>query len=204
MFSKALDRARERRLLQIIRTALEQHGLPQEFFFIPLQESFYNANAVGRPTPSGIAKGMWQLIPATALEYNLRLGPLKDVQQPDPSDQRHDELASTNAAVSYLAYLFSTKAAASGLLVMASYNYGQTRIIRKLDSLPNDPRQRNFWNFYRNGWLPDETRNYVMSIFAAALICEKPDLFQMNIEPILPKWSALRISVAPGFGAVKE
>jgi hypothetical protein len=69
------------------------------------------------------------------------------------------------------------------MLVIASYNYGETRIINRLDSLPNDPRQRNFWNFYRNGWIPPETRDYVMYIFSAALICEKRELFQVNIEP---------------------
>ncbi len=184
----ALDRARQRNLPQIIRAALDQYGLPREFFFLPLQESSYDATSVGIQTTFGIAKGMWQLIPSTALEYNLRLGPLKDAPRFDPSDQRHDEIASTQAAVRYLAFLYSTKAAASGLLVIASYNYGQTRIINKLDELPNDPRQRNFWNFYRNGWIPNETRDYVMSIFSAALICEKPDLFQMNIEPIMPGW----------------
>jgi membrane-bound lytic murein transglycosylase D len=130
---------------------------------------------------------LWQLIPSTALDYNLRLGPLKDAPAYDPSDQRFDQFAATPAAVRYLAYLYSTKAAASGLLVIASYNYGQTRIIRKLDELPNDPRQRNFWNFYRNGWIPAETRDYVMSIFSAALICEKPDLFNIHIDQC-PLW----------------
>ncbi len=125
------------------------------------------------------------MIPPTALEYHLRLGPFKDEQKYDPSDQRQDEIASTQAAVRYLAYLYSTKAAASGLLVIASYNYGENRIIKRLDALPNDPRQRNFWNFYRSGWLPTETREYVMSIFSAALICEKPELFGMNIEPVM-------------------
>ncbi len=185
---RSLEHARERSLPQIIRTALDQYGLPREFFFLPLQESDYRSNSVGIQTNSGIAKGMWQLIPSTAQDYSLKLGPLKDVGEYDASDQRHDEVASTHAAVRYLAYLYSTKAAASGLLVIASYNYGQTRIIRRLDELPNDPRQRNFWNFYRNGWIPPETRDYVMAIFSAALICEKPELFQMNIEPIMPGW----------------
>ncbi len=184
----ALDRARQRGLPQIITKALDQYGLPREFFFLPLQESNYDATRVGEQTNFGIAKGLWQMIPATALEYRLRLGPLKEVREYDASDQRHDELASTQAAVRYLAYIYSTKAAASGLLVIASYNYGQTRIIKKLDELPNDPRQRNFWNFYSNGWIPDQTREYVMYIFSAALICEKPDLYQMNIEPIMPGW----------------
>lgn len=184
----ALDLARQRRLPLIIRTALDQYNLPRELFFLPLQESDFDARRVGPPTRFGYAKGLWQMIPSTALEYNLRLGPLKEEQRFDPMDQRHDELSSTQAAVRYLAYLYSTKAAASGLLVIAAYNYGQTRIITRLDQLPNDPRERNFWKFYRNGWLPPETRDYVMNIFSAALICEKPDLFQMNIEPMPINW----------------
>jgi membrane-bound lytic murein transglycosylase D len=188
VFKAALDRARQRKLPQIIRTALDMHGLPRELLFIPLQESGYNNIAVGPQTRFGIAKGLWQIIPSTAQEYNLKVGPLKDERIYDPSDERHNELRSSDAAVRYLAYLYSTKAAASGLLVIASYNYGQVRIIRKLDELPNDPRQRSFWNFYNNGWLPDETRDYVMKIFSAALICGNPDLFQMNIDPIMPGW----------------
>lgn len=181
----AFDRARKRHLPQIIRTALDMYGLPKELMFIPLQESGYNYTAVGPETRFGIAKGMWQMIPSTAKDYNLKLGPFKDIRKYDPSDERHNELRSTDAAVRYLAYLYSTKAAASGLLVIAAYNYGQSRIIQRLDKLPNDPRQRSFWNFYNNGWIPPETRDYVMQIFSAALICKDPELFQMNIEPIL-------------------
>jgi membrane-bound lytic murein transglycosylase D len=184
----AFDRARQRNLPQIIRTALDMQGLPRELIFIPLQESGYNHTAVGPPTRFGIAKGMWQMIPPTAQQYNLKMGPLKDVREFDPSDDRHNELLSTNAAVGYLAYLYSTKAAASGLLVIASYNYGQSRIIKKLDELPNDPRQRSFWNFYNRGWIPEETRDYVMQIFSAALICKNPELFQMNVEPLMRDW----------------
>ncbi len=180
----ALDRARKRKLPQIIGAALDLYGLPRELLYIPLQESGYNNSSVGPQTRFGIAKGLWQMIPSTAREYDLKLGPLEDVREYDPSDQRHDALLSTNAAVRYLADLYSTKAAASGLLVIASYNYGQTRIIRRLDALPNNPRQRSFWNFYNNGWIPEETRDYVMKIFSAALICENPGLFQMDVEPV--------------------
>ncbi len=184
----ALDRARERSLPRRIRVALDQYGLPREFLFLALQESDFDTTKVGPQTRFGIAKGMWQFIPRTAEEYGLSPGPLKDVPQYDPSDQRHDENRATQAAASYLAYLYSTKAAASGLLVIASYNYGQTRIIEKLDQLPNDPRQRSFWHFYRNGWIPAETRDYVMYIFSAALICEKPDLFNIAMAPIDTLW----------------
>jgi pSer/pThr/pTyr-binding forkhead associated (FHA) protein/soluble lytic murein transglycosylase-like protein len=184
----ALERARTRGLLKVIREALDQYSLPRDLLFIALEESDFDARQVGPETRLGFAKGMWQFVPATAVEYGLTLGPLKHLRQYDPSDQRHDEFRSTHAAARYLAYLYSSKAAASGLLVIASYNYGQTRIIEKLDQLPNDPRQRNFWNFYRNGWLPDETRNYVMDIFSVALICQKPHLFNFAMEPVSALW----------------
>jgi len=184
----ALDRARQRMLPRRIRLALDQYGLPREFLFLALQESEFDTTRVGPPTVFGIAKGMWQFIPQTGAEYGLTPGPLKDVAQYDPSDQRHDENRATQAAARYLAFLYSTKAAASGLLVIASYNYGQTRIIEKLNQLPNDPRQRNFWNFYRNGWIPPETRDYVMYIFSAALICHKPDLFNIPMASIDTLW----------------
>lgn len=185
---KALDTARQRSLPRRIRLALDQYGLPREFMFLALQESDFDTTRVGPPTPFGFAKGMWQFIPQTGAEYGLAPGPLKDLPQYDPSDQRHDENRATQAAARYLAFLYSTKAAASGLLVIASYNYGSTRIIEKLDQLPNDPRQRSFWNFYRNGWIPSETRDYVMNIFSAALICEKPDIFNISMPPIDTLW----------------
>ncbi len=184
----ALDRAQKQNLIQIILSALDMYGLPREFFFIPLQESNYNHKSVGPQTMFGIAKGLWQIIPSMAEEYSLKLGPLKDETKYDPLDERHDTMRSTNAAVHHLADLYSTKAAASGLLVIAAYNYGQERINQQLDRLPNDPRQRNFWNFYRNGWLPQETREYVMWIFSAALIGQNPDLFQIDIAPIFRDW----------------
>ena len=184
----ALARARERKLIPTIAHFLREKDLPMEFLFIALQESSFNKDSVGPETKWGYAKGMWQFIPPTATQYRLAVGPLVNEPKPDPFDQRQDELRSTIAATEYLTDLYSTKAAASGLLVIASYNYGATRILKKLEELPNNPSQRNFWNFYRNGWIPDETRKYVFSIFSAALICETPELFGFDMPPISKEW----------------
>jgi Transglycosylase SLT domain. len=112
-----------------------------------------------------------------AQEYGLTLGPLRDTPNYDALDDRFDADRSTEAAVRYLADLYSSKAAASGLLVIASYTAGAGPVIERLDELPNDPRIRNFWNFYQHKWLPEETLAYVMNVFAVSLICEQPDLF---------------------------
>ena len=178
----ALVRARQQNLVQRIQAALDQRALPREFFFLALQESAFDSAAVGPQSRAGIPKGLWQFTPTIATQYGLKLGPLRDAPGYDPLDDRHDADRSTGAAVRYLADLYSSKAAASGLLVIAAYNTGPGPVIDKLDQLPNDPRDRNFWNFYTHKWLPAEPLDYVMSVFAVALICEQPDLFNVPIE----------------------
>jgi membrane-bound lytic murein transglycosylase D len=173
----AIARARERNLIQRIRRALDERGLPREFLFVVLQESNFDTSLVGPLTPTGVPKGLWQLTPKMATEYGLILGPLSSEPVFDPADERHDEDRSTAAAIDYLADVYSSKAAASALLAIASYNVGEGVVLRRLEELPNDPRDRNFWNFYRNQWLSEEGRDYVMAIFSAALICEQPELF---------------------------
>jgi membrane-bound lytic murein transglycosylase D len=181
---RAIARARERSLIDPITKALDEKGLPRELLFMVLQESDFDSSSVGPATRAGISKGLWQLAPDTARRYGLALGPLSNALEFDSSDERHDEFRSTEAATAYLADLFSSKAAASTLLVMAAYNSGEGPVLQRLEGLPSDPRDRNFWNFYRNHWLPEETRSYVMAVFSAALICEQPEMFNVPLERI--------------------
>lgn len=102
----------------------------------------------------------------------------------DPQDERHDFEKSTRAAASYLRDIYTTDAQASGLLVMASYNWGERRVIKLIQTLPEDPRERNFWKLittYRDK-IPDETYNYVFYIFTAAVIGENPRLFGFDFD----------------------
>jgi len=165
-----------------------QHDLPPEFFYLALQESRLKSEAVGRETRFGIAKGMWQFMPATARAYGLHPGPLVGQPRPDPLDERQDFEKSTDAAARYLYDIYTTDAQASGLLVIASYNWGQTNVLRLIRSMPESPRERNFWNLltqYRNQ-VPKETYGYVFNIVAAAVIGEDPTLFGFDFAPPLP------------------
>jgi len=56
--------------------------------------------------------------------------------------------------------------------------------LRSEISLPTDPRERNFWSFYKNKWLSQQAQDYVASIFAAALVCEEPETFNFPVEKI--------------------
>ncbi len=182
-----LTRARAAGLGPEVSEVLRQHHLPREFFYIALQESKLDTRAIGPSTRSGVPKGLWQLIPSTAQAYGLRLGALQGERVFDPSDERHDPGKSTAAAARYLADLYTTDAQASGLLVMASYNMGETRLRSLLRSLPASPAERNFWDLLEKhrDRIPVETYNYVFRVVAAAVIGANPRLFGFDLEPPL-------------------
>jgi membrane-bound lytic murein transglycosylase D len=159
-------------------------NLPPQFFYLALQESDFDAFNSGPPTRFGIAKGMWQFIPETGARYGLTIGPLAAVGKPDPADDRHKWEKATKAAARYIKDIYATDAQASGLLVMASYNWGEGRIINLLRSMPQNPQERNFWQVlekHRNR-VPLETYNYVFNIVAAAVIGENPRLFGIQLD----------------------
>jgi soluble lytic murein transglycosylase-like protein len=183
----AVARANAQSLGPQVSAILLQHHLPREFFYLSLQESGFNPRAIGPTTRFGVPKGLWQIIPPTAQAYGLRLGPLKGERLFDPSDDRHNVAKATNAAARYLEDLYTTDAQASGLLVMASYNMGETRLLRLIRSLPESPAQRNFWALLEKHRreIPAETYSYVFRVFSAAVICANPKLFGYDFDPPL-------------------
>ncbi|MFO8111957.1 MAG: FHA domain-containing protein [Desulfosalsimonadaceae bacterium] len=181
---KALTRAIRKGYVSAIVETMNHYDLPPHFFYLALQESNFDLNACGPETRYGIAKGLWQFIPPTAEEYGLKLGPLTHVRTPDELDDRHDFEKSTRAAARYLRHIYDTDAKASGLLVIASYNWGQGRVNRLIRQMPDNPEERNFWKFlnqYRDS-IPQETYDYVFYIFSAAVIGENPALFGFDFE----------------------
>jgi hypothetical protein len=178
-FARGVRLAQEKGYTGRIVKEFQAQGLPPQFFYLALQESDFNPYASGPPTYMGIAKGMWQFIPDTARQYGLAVGPQYQHQRPDPLDDRHDWQKATRAAARYIKFIYSTDAQASGLLVMASYNWGEGRVIKLVRSLPANPRERNFWQLLEKhaARVPPETYGYVFRIVAAAVIGENPRLF---------------------------
>lgn len=171
----------------VIKNALNKEGLPLYFAYLPLQESNYDTNAIGPETRFGIAKGAWQFLPTTGQEFGLLPGPLADKAEYDEHDERFDFDKATHAGAKYLKYLFSTEAQASGLLVLASYNYGHTRLKEVLSQIPDNPREKNFWKLVQQYDLPEETYDYVLSIFSAAVIGEDPLYFGFGFKQLFIK-----------------
>ena len=197
-FVSVIERSERVGYTSYIVQTMHKKGLPPEFFYLALQESDLRVDQSGPQTRWGIAKGMWQFIPSTATRFGLQVGPRAEQRVFDSLDERQDFVKSTNAAAAYLHELYGTLAQASGLLVMASYNWGEHRIEHRLSALPGtrplheevfagipeDPQQRNYWAFlttYKNR-MPEETKNYVLEIFSAAVIGHNPRLWGLDFD----------------------
>jgi membrane-bound lytic murein transglycosylase D len=181
---QAIARAEENGYSSKIAEAMMGQNLPPHYFFLGLQESDFKKDNIGPQTRFGVAKGMWQFIATTAQQYGLKTGPLAAMPKYDPADERHDPEKSTKAAAAYLADIYNGEAQASGLLVMASYNWGHNVVKGLIRKMPQNPRERNFWKFftqYRDK-VPKETEKYVFHIVSAAVICENPELFGFKFK----------------------
>ena len=101
-------------------------------------------------SPKG-ARGLFQLMPATARRFGLRVD--------SRIDQRLDPQLSTVAATRYLSSLHALFG--DWKLALAAYNAGEGRV---LDAI-RQSRSRDF--FWVSRFLPEETRLYVPKVLAA-------------------------------------
>jgi membrane-bound lytic murein transglycosylase D len=92
-------------------TELEKRGMPTELALLPFIESAFNPNALS----SANAAGMWQFVPGTGRDFNLKQDAFKD--------ERRGILASTDAALTYLQRLYDMFG--DWQLALAAYNWGE-------------------------------------------------------------------------------
>ncbi|MDL2356146.1 MAG: transglycosylase SLT domain-containing protein, partial [Pseudomonadota bacterium] len=102
--------ARASRYLFHVVTELEKRGMPTELALLPIIESAFNPQAYS----SANAAGMWQFVPGTGKDFNLKQNMFKD--------ERRGVLASTDAALSYLQKLYGMFG--DWQLALAAYNWG--------------------------------------------------------------------------------
>ncbi len=69
--AKAIQTAKQNGYTSTISKEMLAQGLPPQFFYLALQESDFDAYSSGPVTRSGVAKGMWQFVPQTAVKYGL-------------------------------------------------------------------------------------------------------------------------------------
>jgi len=145
---------------------LNKRGMPTELALLPFVESAYNPMAYSRAH----ASGMWQFIPGTGRDYNLK--------QDWWRDERRDVIASTDAALNYLQAIYELHG--DWHLALASYNWGEGSVKRAIDrnaaaGLPTD---------YLSLPMPDETRNYLPKLQALKNIVANPAAFGVTLPRI--------------------
>src|SRR5258708_39001123 len=131
----------------------------------------------GEAKSSAGAAGMWQFTAARAKESKLVMD--------GKVDERYDPEKETAAAAKYLANLLAEYGSDSFMLAMASYNRGEAGVRRVLHQIAQEPggfrkEKRDFWHLYRLKKLPEETREYVPKILAAAVVCRDPKKYGLE------------------------
>jgi len=145
---------------------LEKRGMPTELALLPMVESAFNPMAYSRSH----ASGLWQFIPGTGRRFELK--------QNWWYDGRRDIVASTAAALDYLAQLYEMHG--DWQLALASYNWGENNVARAIarNRAAGKPTD------YASLTMPAETRNYIPKLQALKNIVANPAPFGIQLEPI--------------------
>ena len=152
--------------LYYIVDELERRGLPSELALLPFVESAYNPTAYSHAH----ASGLWQFIPSTGLHYKL--------EQDDWQDERRDPIASTQAALDYLEYLYEFQG--DWYLALASYNWGEGAVRRAIAKKSRDGQPVDYVSLN----MPNETRNYVPKLQAIKNIIASPEKYGINLPTV--------------------
>lgn len=153
-------------LYYILQQVRKRH-LPAEIVLLPIVESGYN------PFSQSIvgATGIWQLMPDTASGLGIK----RDFWY----DGRRDVIASTRGALNYLAYLQSFFEG-NWLLAMAAYNTGEGNVLSAIRRNIRDGKDTDFWSLP----VAQETKDYVPSLLALAVIISHPDQYPIYFPPV--------------------
>ena len=148
---------RAKKYFPIIEPILKKNGIPDDFKYLAVIESGLT-NAV---SPAG-ARGVWQIMPATARENGLEVN--KNV------DERYHLEMATEVACKYL--LKSKEILGSWTLAAAAYNAGNAGVSRRLKDQDV--------NGYYDLLLGEETGRYVFRIVALKTILSDPLTYGFN------------------------
>jgi membrane-bound lytic murein transglycosylase D len=146
-----------RPILPRLEAILAEHDLPRELAAVPAIESGYRVTARGRHGELGL----WQLQPATARRFGVRVS--------GRADERAAVDPSTRGAARYLAFLYDRYG--DWLLALAAYNAGEGRVDRALKRQPG----ATFWELADAKALPPISREYVPKILAVVQVTANPD-----------------------------
>lgn len=176
------------RYFPMIEYILQKCNMPLDLKYIPIVESgFKNA------TSKAGAQGFWQLMPATAADWGLRVNA--------SIDERNDIYKSTIAALRELARTFISIRTryrfSSWVMTAAAYNWGIGNLYSKIQSGSN-----NYFTMQLN----PETAVYVYKIIAIKELFEYPELYMRNFQYNVfnPKAATTNSGQSPAAGSDAE
>jgi membrane-bound lytic murein transglycosylase D len=147
---------------------LEKRGMPTELALLPIIESAFNPQAYS----SADAAGMWQFVPGTGRDYDLKQNMFKD--------ERRGVLASTDAALTYLQKLYVMFG--DWQLALAAYNWGEGNVQRAIKKNQALGKPTDFESLAAH--MPAETRNYVPKLQAVKNIVSNPAQYGVSLPAI--------------------
>lgn len=150
---------RAKKYFPVIEPILKKHGIPDDFKYLAVIES----GLINVVSPAG-AKGVWQIMPATAKENGLEVN--------ENVDERYNLAKSTEVACKYL--LKSKKELGSWTLAAAAYNAGNAGISKRLEEQKV--------NDYYDLLLGEETGRYLFRIVALKEILNNPQKYGFNFH----------------------
>lgn len=160
VFTRWLKRAEVN--VPLMTKILREEGIPDELVYLAMIESGFNYTAYSYAH----AAGPWQFIRSTGLLFGLKINWW--------FDERRDVEKSTRAACRYLRKLYLQFG--DWNLAMASYNCGEGNVDRQVRRTGS----KDFWKMTR---LPRQTRNYVPTYIAAAIMAQNPT--EYGFEPVV-------------------
>ena len=159
---------RANRYMFHVVSELEKRNMPTELALLPIIESAFNPQAYS----SADAAGMWQFVPGTGRDYNLKQNTFKD--------ERRGVLASTDAALTYLQRLYTMFG--DWPLALAAYNWGEGNVqkaIKRNQALGKPADYESLADL-----MPAETRNYVPKLQAVKNIIANPAQYNVALPVI--------------------
>lgn len=160
--------ARASKYLYHVVEEIEKRKLPMELALLPFIESAFNPSAYS----SAKASGMWQFVPATGLEYNLKQNLF--------TDDRRNVVASTDAALTYLEKLYGMFG--DWQLALAAYNWGEGSVLKAIKKNQSMGLPTDFDSLKPR--MPEETKNYVPKLLAVKEIISNPERFGVILPPM--------------------
>jgi membrane-bound lytic murein transglycosylase D len=161
----------------MIRRILREQGVPQDLIYQAITETGFQPQSVNRK--SGAA-GMWQFMRSN--DYLHSNGYF---------DERFDPEKSTIAYAKYMKFLYSQTG--DWYLAMAAYDWGLGRV----QHVVSRTGYADYWEIYRLGGLPAETKAYIPSTIAAIIMAKNPQ--QYGLADVVPDAPVLSDTVTTNY-----